>query len=58
MAHRIHLPDCSLGFLAAMALSLARDIDCGETDKRDLLEQVMAQVPTAPEYCVDHRKRR
>jgi hypothetical protein len=43
-------------FLEAMALSLARDIDRGETDKRPLLEQVLAQIPNAADYVIDHRQ--
>lgn len=38
-----------LSLLKALALSFAREIDCGNEDARKELERVMALVPTAPE---------
>lgn len=53
---KVHIKDADRAFLEAMALSLARDIDRGENDKRALLEEVMAQIPQAAEYSLDHRR--
>ena len=52
---KVHIKDADRTFLEAMALSLARDIDRGESDKRHLLEEVMAQIPEAADYYIDHR---
>lgn len=42
------LKTAPVSLLAALALSLARDIDRGATELREELETVMALIPTAP----------
>ena len=60
---RIDIMDCSRDFLEGMAKSLARTIDSGETtnseggDLRALLDDVIARIPDAPPYHIDHRHR-
>ncbi len=57
------LRDCSRDFLQGMAKSLARTIDAGRTHNdeglalRTLLDEVVAQIPDAPEYPIEHRRR-
>lgn len=41
------LQSAPFSLIAAIALSLARDIDRGQTDLRDELERVMSLAPTA-----------
>lgn len=61
---RVCIKDSSRGFLEGMAKSLARTIDSGQiqnadgADLRDLLDQVIRQIPQAPEYSINHRGRR
>lgn len=56
--------DCSREFLEGMAKALARTIDAGQTrnaegdDLRELLDAVVARIPDAPEYHIEHRRRR
>lgn len=63
MPRGFHVEDCSRIFLEGVAKSLARTIDTGEThnseglDLRVLLDDVIAQIPHAPEYEIDHRER-
>lgn len=54
---RVSIKDADRAFLEAMALSLARDIDRGEDDKRLLLEEVMAEIPRSAEYQNNRRSR-
>jgi hypothetical protein len=59
---RICIQDASREFLEGMAKSMARTIDAGQThnsegaDLRDLLDQVIRQIPEAPEYFIEHRR--
>jgi hypothetical protein len=53
---KVSIKDADRAFLEAMALSLARDIDRGENDKRALLEEVMAEIPRSPEYDANQRR--
>jgi hypothetical protein len=61
---RVCIQDASRGFLEGMAKSLARTIDGGQTqnadgaDLRDLLDQVIRQIPQVTEYPIQHRKGR
>lgn len=54
---KVSIKDASRQFLEIMAVSLARDIDNGAEDKREILEQVFDQIPRAPEYFIDDRRR-
>ena len=60
---RVCIKDCSRQFLEGMAKSLARTIDSGTThngeggDLRTLLEEVIAQIPDAPPYALEQRRR-
>jgi len=59
---RISIKDASRPFLEGMAKSLARTIDGGCThndeglDLRVLLDDVIAQIPEAPDYFIDDRR--
>lgn len=46
---KLDLKTAPLSVLRALALSVARDIDRGKEDLRDLLEEVLALVPAAKE---------
>lgn len=46
---KLDLKTAPLSVLRALALSIARDIDRGAEDLRDLLEDVIARVQTAKE---------
>lgn len=41
---KLDLKTASFGVLRAVAIQLARDIDAGEDDKRDMLAQVFALI--------------
>ncbi len=58
MSAKVSIKDASRRFLEVMAESLAKEIDNGRRDLSDLLEQVIAQIPYAAEYDIDHRGRR
>lgn len=61
---KICIQDASKAFLEGMAKSLARTIDAGRTHNEDgyplaqLLDDIIAQIPTAPEYHVTHGRGR
>jgi hypothetical protein len=61
---RVSIQDASRAFLEGMAKSLSRTIDAGVTHNedglplQDLLNEVIEQIPLAPEYTIEHRRRR
>lgn len=61
---KVCVKDASRSFLEGMAKSLSRTIDRGETHNadgvplRDILNEVIEQIPNAPEYDIDQRRRR
>lgn len=60
---RLCIKDASKASLEGIAKSLARTIDAGRThndeglDLRILLDDVIAQIPDAPDYWIDDGRR-
>lgn len=61
---RVSIKDSPKAFLEGVALSLARTIDAGRTHNedgvplRDILNEVIEQIPQAPLYAISGRRGR
>lgn len=61
---RVDIQDCSKAFLEGMAKSISRTIDAGTTHNEEgyplhkLLDEVFAQIETAPGYEIEHGRHR